>query len=217
MRFALLGNHPDGIALVSALVASGRHQVVAFTAAVPDPVRRRWANRARSATSKKCSPTPPWKRSSSPAPWPSGPPSFAALCNRRRHVLCVHPPDDKPEIAYEAAMIRQDVGRVLRPLLHEGLHPAVRRLAEFIDRHPEESADDPVGAFCLLEVERTATGEVLFNLETPGAKPTFPDWDVLRRLGGDVAEVSAFAAAEEVGPARWCCSPVISSAAACSR
>ena len=51
-----------------------------------------------------------------------------------RHVLCVHPPDQTPEIAYEAAMIRNDTGCVLMPLLPEATHPAIRRLAEFVRR-----------------------------------------------------------------------------------
>src|SRR5262249_61242885 len=33
MRFALLGSHADGVAMASALVASGRHELVYFTAA----------------------------------------------------------------------------------------------------------------------------------------------------------------------------------------
>src|SRR5262249_10063146 len=31
MRFALLGTHPDGFAMVRALVASGRHELLAYT------------------------------------------------------------------------------------------------------------------------------------------------------------------------------------------
>jgi hypothetical protein len=40
-----------------------------------------------------------------------------------------------------------------------------------------------------VEVERAATGPALLGDE---AEPALPGWDVLRRLGGEVAEVSAF-------------------------
>src|SRR5439155_227798 len=32
----------------------------------------------------------------------------------------------------------------------------------------------------------------------PGSRPCFPGWTLLRRLGGEIVEVSGFAAAEEV-------------------
>ncbi|MFO0842569.1 MAG: hypothetical protein U0797_09270 [Gemmataceae bacterium] len=50
-----------------------------------------------------------------------------------RDVLCVHPADPKPDLAYEAAMIQADVKRRLVPILPEPLHPAFARLAEFLD------------------------------------------------------------------------------------
>jgi hypothetical protein len=40
-----------------------------------------------------------------------------------RHVLCVCPADDSPDLAYEAAMIQADTGMVLLPLLPEALPP----------------------------------------------------------------------------------------------
>ena len=41
MRFALLGNHPDALEMACALVDSGRHQLTAFTATIPDAIRQR--------------------------------------------------------------------------------------------------------------------------------------------------------------------------------
>jgi predicted dehydrogenase len=119
-----------------------------------------------------------------------------------RHVLAVHPADDTPEIAYEAAMIQRDTGCALLPLLPEGLHPGVVRLRQFVRRSPKEGdPQPPTGLFKLLEVERASTGEVLDGVGEEGRKPSFPDWDVLRALGGEVLEVSAFATGEgpEVG------------------
>jgi len=47
-----------------------------------------------------------------------------------------------------------------------------------------------------VEVEYAATGSVLLETEEGGRRPVVPGWDTLRLLGGEVAEVSAFAAAE---------------------
>src|SRR5262249_35477064 len=129
----------------------------------------------------------------------SRPSQLRRALQSERHVLCVHPPDQTPEVAYEAAMIRNDTGCVLFPLLPEALHPAVRRLAGFVERAGKGGeARSPVGPFRLLEVEFVSTGEVLDNVLVAGAKPSLPGWDVLRALGGEVAEVSAFAGGEDL-------------------
>jgi predicted dehydrogenase len=109
-----------------------------------------------------------------------------------RHVCCVHPAHEKPDVAYEAAMMQQDTGYVLFPLLPEALHPGVARLADFLTRHDAGT----VGAFRLLTYDRHAAGEVLDGIHDGGA-PSFPGWDILRRLGGELAEVSSFADGEE--------------------
>jgi predicted dehydrogenase len=113
-----------------------------------------------------------------------------------RHVLCVHPPDQTPETAYEAAMIRNDTGCVLLPLLPEATHPAIRRLADFVRR--KDGNISPIGAFRLLAMERSVGGEVLDGVWIAGHKPSFPGWDILRTIGGDIQEVSAFAELEEL-------------------
>jgi predicted dehydrogenase len=113
-----------------------------------------------------------------------------------RHVLCVHPPDQTPEIAYEAAMIRNDTGCVLLPLLPEVTHPAFRRLAEFVRR--KDGSNSPIGTFRLLTMERSVEGEVLDGVWIAGHKPSLPGWDILRTVGGEIQEVSAFAESEEL-------------------
>ena len=40
MRFALLGSHPDGLALADSLLATGRHELIAYTAAPPGAADR---------------------------------------------------------------------------------------------------------------------------------------------------------------------------------
>jgi predicted dehydrogenase len=193
MRLALLGNHPDGVDLADALAASGRHALVACSG-VPAEVAGRWAGVRRVSDVEEVLADPAVE-----AVIVAGAPSVRPAQLRRalqaeRHVLCVHPADGTPDIAYEAALLARDTGRLLVPILPEGLHPSVRRLAEFVDRAPGKS---PVGAFQALLVERASPGEVLENTGVAGLPPAIPGWDVLRRLGGEVAEVSALAAGEE--------------------
>jgi myo-inositol 2-dehydrogenase/D-chiro-inositol 1-dehydrogenase len=194
MRFALLGNHPDGVDFTQALVDSGRHRVVACTADPSAAALERWQAR-RVADVEEVLADPAVE-----AVIVAGPPSVRPAQLRRalqseRHVACVHPADQAPEAAYEAAMIQHDTGYVLFPLLPEALHPGVARLRELVGE-----ARSPVGAFRLLEVERASPGEVLENTEVEGHQPSFPGWDVVRAVGGEVAEVSALAEREEVGP-----------------
>src|SRR5262249_2578181 len=143
------------------------------------------------------------------------------------HVLCVHPADQNPDTAYEAAMIQADTKQVVFPLLPETLHPGFHRLANWI-RNPHAKTDvlaphhplpravpthhatfgthhsaltshhsplttqhaSPLG---MVEVERWSTGCVLLEAETPRHNPSFPCWDMLRLLGGEIVEVTALA------------------------
>jgi predicted dehydrogenase len=201
MRFAILGSHPDGLELADALVNSGRHQVVAYTAEVGDGGRRRWGDARKVSDLEEVLADPNVEAVVVAGQLANRSEQLRRSLQSERHVLCVHPLDQTPESAYEAAMIQNDTKVVLLPLLPEALHPAVCRLADFIER-PVDGAKGtcPVGAFRLLEVERTEAGEVLFGIEVAGQKPSFPGWDVLRALGGEIAEVSAFAAAEDLHP-----------------
>src|ERR671935_236752 len=84
-----------------------------------------------------------------------------------------------------------------------GNHPdGVAMACALVDsgRHRLAAYTSPVGTFRLLEVERVATGEVLNGVRAEGQKPAFPGWDVLRTLGGEVQEVSAFADRDELRP-----------------
>jgi predicted dehydrogenase len=192
MRFAILGNHPDGIALAEALVATGRHDLGAYT--LQDPRLGALAgNLRRVGDVEEILADPAIEMVIVAGTVDSSPTQLRRSLQSERHVLCVHPAGDGPEIAYEAGMIRDDVQCVLLPVLPAALHPAVRRLAEFI-RHGKEGEDgSPVGEFLVLEVERA-------GVAATGGKAAFPGWDVLRALGGEVAELSALATAEEASP-----------------
>lgn len=110
-------------------------------------------------------------------------------------------------------MIQGDTRQLLLPLLPEALHPAIRRLGELIrseeDAWKKETAITPAAPppgratlrpLELIEMERWSPEPVLLDSETPGHKPSLPGWDVLRALGGEISEVVAFAASEEVTP-----------------
>jgi predicted dehydrogenase len=197
MRFALLGDHPDGVDMACALVESGRHRILAHTAPLNEDVLRKWGESARRVSDVEEVLADPAIEAVIVAGNASvRPAQLRRALQSERHVLCVHPPDQTPEIAYEAAMIRNDTGCVLLPLLPEVTHPAIRRLSEFVSR--KEARSTPIGVFRLLEVERAVEGEVLDGVWIAGHKPSFPGWDILRLIGGEIQEVSAFAEEEEL-------------------
>jgi predicted dehydrogenase len=198
MRFALLGNHPDGVDLADALIASGRHELAAYSG-VPAAVADRWPATLRVSDLEEVLANPAVE-----AVIVAGPPSVRPAQLRRalqaeRHVLCVHPCDETPDLAYEADLLAKDTRCLLLPILPEGLHPGVRRLGEFVERGEASTA---VGAFQALLFERGSAGEVLYSAGAEALRPAVPGWDVLRRLGGEVAEVSALAPGEQAEPDR---------------
>jgi predicted dehydrogenase len=132
MHFALLGNHPDGLDMAVCLAASGRHQIVAVTSASLDAetLARLGENVRRVSDLEEVLADPAVEA----VIVASGPANRAVHLRRalqsERHVLCVHPPDASADLAYEAAMIRQDTGRVLMPLLGEAFRPGIHRLQD---------------------------------------------------------------------------------------
>lgn len=197
MRFALLGNHPDGLSMARALAATGQHVLVAYAGPVPgfETLRQAGLNPKGTSDLEEVLADPAVE-----AVIVAGNPGDRAVQLRRalqseRHVLCVHPADQAPDIAYEAAMIQTDTRQVLLPLLGDALHPGMAALADML------RPDGPLGIIRLLTAEHSASEEVLLEANIPGGhRPALPGWDVLRRLAGDVMEVSAFALHEEVLP-----------------
>ena len=197
MRFALLGDHPDGVDMACALAESVRHRVLAHTAPLSaDVLRRLGGNVRRVSDVEEVLADPAIEAVIVAGHAGVRPAQLRRALQSERHVLCVYPPDQTPEIAYEAAMIRNDTGCVLMPLLPEATHPAIRRLSEFVRR--KDASSSPAGVFRLLEMERGVEGEVLDGVWIAGHKPSFPGWDILRLLGGEIQEVSAFAEQEEL-------------------
>src|SRR5262245_14761718 len=225
MRFALLGEHPDGMAMVRALTASGRHELAVYSgSALGAESLERWdLHPARVGDLEEVLADPQIE-----AVVVAGGPAVRSAQVRRalqaeRHVLCVHPVDSSPDTAYEMAMLQNDVGVVLLPLLPEALHPGVRRLVECVhgldrvsgrpDAAPalreaiepdaaitrrERSAPLPaVNVFRLVEVRRSGE-EVLRDAGLDGQEPGVPGWEVLRYLGGELAEVTALSRREDL-------------------
>jgi predicted dehydrogenase len=195
MRFALLGDHPDGLDLARALAESGRHEVATYTgpAAGAEALRRRGLTFRRVGDLEEVLADPAIEAVIVAGSLADRPGQLRRALQSERHVLCVHPADQTPDIAYEAAMIQGDTRRVLLPLLPECLHPGVAHLAGFV-----RAGGGPLGKVRLIEGERWSPETVW--VEPRATRPNLPGWDVLRVLGGEVAEVSAFTSADEAAP-----------------
>ncbi|MCI0457555.1 MAG: hypothetical protein L0Z62_11345, partial [Gemmataceae bacterium] len=193
MRFALLGDHPDGLDMARALVESGRHELTVYSGPpVGAEFLRRWDIRPRPVGDLEEVLADPTIEALIVAGSPAHRPAqLRRALQSERHVLCVHPADHSPDTAYEAAMLQADTRRLLFPLLPDALHPAIRRLAELAQ------ADAPLR---LIEIERCSAEALLLEHDIPGHKPGLPGWDVLRALGGEVGEVFGYAPEEELTP-----------------
>jgi hypothetical protein len=216
MQFALLGDHPDGLDFACALVDSGRHRLAVYVggAAGADQLRRRGVEFRREGDLEEALSDPAVTAVIVGGRPGDRPAQLRRALQAERHVLCVHPADQSPDVAYEAAMIQGDTKQVLLPLLADALHPAIARLTQVIREEeslpaPEATAITPLPrpgvrrnrpALVLIEIEHSATETPLLDADTPGHRPGLPGWDVLRALGGDIVEVMAFAPTEELAP-----------------
>jgi predicted dehydrogenase len=189
MRFALLGDHPDGLDMTRALADSGRHALTVYSGPPLGAEQlARWGLLPRRVGDvEEVLADPHVDAIIVAGSAASRPALLRRALQSERHVLCVHPAGDTPDLAHEAAMIQADTGRLLFPLLPAALHPALRRLAEV-------AGDDE--ARRLLQFERWSTEELIFG-DGDERKPGLPDWDVLRAVGGEIAEVFAVSGTEE--------------------
>jgi predicted dehydrogenase len=204
MHFALLGNHPDGLQMALALVETGRNVLAAYSGpSLPwdsiglTPVRI-------IGDVEEILADPTIDAVIVAGDLAQRPAQLRRALQSERHVLCVYPPGDSPDIAYEAAMMQSDTGRVLLPILTGALHPAFQRIRDLL-----RTSQPAPAAVRLIEWERSCTGES----EIPNSKSEtrdpksqtpeaayFPGWDVLEALGGPIVEVSAFAEQTVRGP-----------------
>jgi hypothetical protein len=131
MRFALLGDHVDGLDMARALVESSRHELAVYSGPKPglDALARWGINPVLVGDLEEILADPLIEGiivAGSPAARPG---QLKRALQSERHVLCVHPAGDSPDLAYEAGMIQADVRCALLPLLPEAMHPGIRRLA----------------------------------------------------------------------------------------
>jgi predicted dehydrogenase len=196
MHFALLGDHPDGLDMARALVDSGRHQLAIYSGpAMGAEYLRRWGLAFKPVGDLEEVLADPTIDAVIVAGKPAQrPEQLRRALQSERHVLCVQPVDTTPDTAYEAAMIQGDMRKVLLPLLPEAFHPGIRRLARFT-----REQDTELGKFRLVEMERWSPDRVL-NVGGKRGQASLPGWDVLRGLGGEIAEVMAFASQENLDP-----------------
>jgi predicted dehydrogenase len=195
MQFALLGNHPDALDMAGALTASRRHGIAVYSGP-PSGIEalQRRGILARAIGDLEEVLADPNVEAVIVAGNPGvRPEQLRRALQSERHVLCVYPPDQTPDLAYEAAMIQGDTRVELLPLMPDALHPGIRRLAELAG-----SSEGALGTVRLIEMERWSQGEVWTETDVTELKPSLPGWDVLRTLGGEIAEVSAFTAGEEI-------------------
>jgi predicted dehydrogenase len=197
MRFALLGSHPDGLDFASALAASGRHELAAYNGPESglEVLRQRGLNVQPIGDIEEILADPAIEAVIVAGKPATRPEQLRRALQSERHVLCVHPADQSPDIAYEAAMIQGDTQQVLLPLMPDALHPAIARLAELT-----KAADGPLGSLRLVEMERWSPHSLWIDSDPAVHRPSFPGWDVLWTIGGPIVEVSAFAAKEELSP-----------------
>src|ERR1051326_7170589 len=117
-RFALLGDHPDGLDMARALAESGRHDLAVYSGPKPgiDYLSRFDLAPKTVGDLEEILADP----SIGVVIVASGPSVRRAQLRRalqsERHVLCVHPLADSADLAYEAGMIQADTGCVLLPL-----------------------------------------------------------------------------------------------------
>jgi len=188
MQFSLIGDHPDGLEMARALAEAGQHTLATYTG---PPGGADWVYRAGLRPklvrdTEEVLADPSIETVIVASPIDNRPAHLRRAVQSERHVLCVCPVDQTPDIAYETAMIQKDTGCILLPLLPRALHPAFIRLARCM-REP-----DLIGKLGLLQVELTHPSLSSRDTGTSG-KVSLPGWEVLRALGGEIAEVSAFA------------------------
>jgi len=186
MRFALLGNHPDGLEFACALIESGSHELICYSTNVAAGYEKRFGGRARLVPDlEEILADPAVELVVVAGSAANRPTQLRRALQSERHVACVYPPDDSPDIAHEASMIQGDTRKVLFPILPDVLHPAVQEMQRFFEASLNE-------AIVRAEIHAAALKGSEVNALC------FPTWDVLRGLGGEIAEVVGLARSETV-------------------
>jgi hypothetical protein len=183
MRFALLGDEPDGLEMAGYLAGTGRYELAAvLDAAIPDfaPSATRFTDLEEVLADPKIELVIVAGKITVRGE------QLRRALQSERHVLCVHPCADRLDRAYEAALIAEETKKLLLPLLPDGVQPVIMQLAQVLRDRAKGKA--PFEWLTWQQRMRAA--------HSP--ESVFGGWDVLRRLGGEIAEVSGFMELEEV-------------------
>jgi len=197
MRFALLGGHPNGVALAAALADSRRAELVLFVG----PPGAAAALAARGLACERLNDLEEVLVRSDidvvlvAEEATRRPDTLRRAVQAGKHVVCLHPADHTPIVAYEVGLMLGDTARLCLPVLPLGTSSAVLRLREVV-------AGGRLGTVVRIEAE---FGQPPAEAGRP---PSWDDhplpqlWHALRLLGGEVRDVSAFAAADhQLSPA----------------
>jgi predicted dehydrogenase len=189
MRFALLGDQRDGLDFATALAASGRHELAIYSGPAAGLAHLQRLNlQPRSIADLEEVLADPALDAVIVASGPAlRPGQLRRALQSECHVVCVHPADPSPDIAYEAALIQGDTGRLLLPLLPMTLHPALARAAAAV------RAQRPR----VVELEVWSVEDAVLDAEL---KLALPGWDALRLVAGEIGEVYLQAPEPELQP-----------------
>lgn len=191
MDFAVIGNHSDGLQMARALAEAGnRLAVYAGPAGGTAALRQLGQPFETTSDVEELLARPEIDLVIVADDLEHRPNVLRRAMQSERHVLCVHPADLTPDIAYEVAMIQKDTRKVLLPILAERLSPGMTRLRQLYD-------EGVLGELQLLECERVLHGAQIGWEQSP----LLWLWDGLRWLGGEIRDVSALApSTEELRP-----------------
>lgn len=189
MRFALLGTHPDGLAITETLLTSGNHQLLTHCHKQPDfTPPDHWPNISTIQDVEEVLADPQIEAVIVATSVDERPLDLRRAVQSERHVLCVHPLEKTPDTAFEAGVIQSETNYVVMPLLPDSLHPALQKFRELYQER----------SICYLHLEISSTDQILTNVGSEFFIASLPGWDILRAIGGEIAEVMVTNLGEEL-------------------
>jgi hypothetical protein len=189
MRFAIFGDHPDGWRMAEAFRASGRHELIAYAGpATVAEVSGNWPNLRHTPDLEELLADPQIHAVIVASVLPLRLEHLRRVLQSERPALCVHPVDSRPDGAYEIQMLQGDVHQVALPILPDAIAPQI------VEVRRRSVADS------ILNMEIQRPSAALFEPGQPDGRPAFPGWTLLSRVGGEIVEIAALAAREELEP-----------------
>ncbi len=192
MRVAIIGDHPDGLAMADALFAAGNRQVLVYAgpSAGADFLERQGHRVEVLRDIEEVLARPDVDLVLVADALPHRPEVLRRAVQSDKHVLSVHPADLVPDIAYEVAMIQQDTRKLLLPMLADRLAPGLVRLRQL-------AGEQRIGKLQVVECEYRLPLSANGTAAGWEHSPLVRVWDSLRCVGGEIQEVSALAAGSE--------------------